>query len=260
MALHDSASTDLDLPEEEGLVRPESELDVAVLEGALLEALDPVASSWFEEGRAVLQHEPERIVALVARARRACGGGPLRTPGWTADEAARVLLLTALPGDGASLVERMQAVHARGTGRERAAVLRALDLLEPRVGRAALPLVQEALRTNDTTLVRFAVGSYAGTWLDDAAWRQAVLKCVFTGVPLEAVSGLERRADDELAQMLGAFADERLAAGRTVPADVERLLGSLRQGRPGDEAGHHEPLHDKTLRGVPSTPPRGQEG
>ena len=78
---------------------------------------------------------------------------------------------------------------------------------------AGVPLLHDAIRTNDTRLVAAALGPYAGH-LDDAAWRQAVLKCVFMGVPLAAVDGLDERADAELAAMLAALADERAAAGR----------------------------------------------
>ena len=56
------------------------------------------------------------------------------------------------------------------------------------------------------------------------AWRQGVLKCLFTGVPLAAVDGLDRRADAELARMVAGYAAERRAAGRPVPADVAALM------------------------------------
>ena len=43
-----------------------------------------------------------------------------------------------------------------------------------RGGRRCLPVVRDALRTNDTRLVAAALGPYAAAHLDDAAWRQAV--------------------------------------------------------------------------------------
>ncbi|MFD0786450.1 EboA domain-containing protein, partial [Micromonospora azadirachtae] len=58
----------------------------------------------------------------------------------------------------------------------------------------------------------------------------AVLKCVFTGVPLAAVADLDARADGELAVMLAGLADERHAAGRNMPADATDLLGRLTAG------------------------------
>jgi hypothetical protein len=92
-----------------------------------------------------------------------------------------------------------------------------------------VPLPQDAIRTNDTRLVAAALGPYAAH-LDPPAWRQAVLKCVFMGVPLSVVDGLDERADAELAGMLASFAEERRAAGRDVPADALAVLESLREG------------------------------
>jgi hypothetical protein len=88
------------------------------------------------------------------------------------------------------------------------------------IGARGLPIVRDALRTNDTRLVAAALGPYAAEHLDAPAYRQGVLKCVFMGIPLAGIHGLDRRADDELARMLRAYAEERMAAGRAVPADV----------------------------------------
>lgn len=93
-------------------------------------------------------------------------------------------------------------------------------------GPEALPLVEDALRTNDTRLVAAALGPYGARHLDAHAWRHAVLKCLFTGVAVDLVADLARRArgDAELARMLGDHAAERTAAGRTVPEDLHRVL------------------------------------
>ncbi|MFG2359325.1 EboA domain-containing protein [Streptomyces sp. NPDC048521] len=138
-----------------------------------------------------------------------------------AAEAVRVLLLhTARPD--ATTVTRL---YQRGTGAERRAVLLALPHL-PLAPDAGVPLIEDALRTNDTRLVAAAVGPYAAAHLDAHAWRHAVLKCLFTGVPLAAVADLADRAggDAELARMLGDFAAERTAAGRPVPDDLHHVL------------------------------------
>ncbi|MEW1719988.1 EboA domain-containing protein [Streptomyces sp. NPDC093109] len=131
-------------------------------------------------------------------------------------DAARTLLLRAAAADTGTLTR----LYHQGTGAERRAVLLAL---EHRVaGPDALPLIEDALRTHDSRLIAAAVGPYAATHLGAHAWRHAVLKCLFTGVPLDAVAGLARRArgDGELARMLADFAAERTAAGRPVPADL----------------------------------------
>ncbi|WUH95592.1 EboA domain-containing protein [Streptomyces sp. NBC_00433] len=131
------------------------------------------------------------------------------------DEAARTVLLAGAAADAVA------EVYAHGDRAERRAVLRALPHLG--LGPAALPLIEDALRTNDVALVGAALGP-AAAGLDAAAWRQGVLKCVFLGVPLDAVAGLGERTDAELARMLLDFAHERVAAGRDVPADVLPLV------------------------------------
>ncbi|WP_036971445.1 EboA domain-containing protein, partial [Promicromonospora kroppenstedtii] len=54
----------------------------------------------------------------------------------------------------------------------------------------------------------------------------AILKLVFQGTSLAAASGLDRRADEELARMARDFAAERRAAGRPVPDDLDRLTAA----------------------------------
>ncbi|MFF0088115.1 EboA domain-containing protein [Streptomyces canus] len=135
-------------------------------------------------------------------------------------DAVRILILNAARAD----TDALTRVYAQGTAAERRAVLHALPHLVS--GPEALPLVEDALRTNDTRLLAAAVGPYAARHLDTHHWRHAVLKCLFTGVPVAEVADLERRAhaDAELARMLGDYAAERTAAGRPVPEDLHRVL------------------------------------
>ncbi|MFE7764592.1 EboA domain-containing protein [Streptomyces sp. NPDC057438] len=135
-------------------------------------------------------------------------------------DAVRVLILHAARADAGALTR----VYRQGTADERRAVLHALPHLVP--GPEALHLVEDALRTNDTRLVAAALGPYAARHLAPHHWRHAVLKCLFTGVPVDEVAELPRRAraDTELARMLRAFAEERTAAGRPVPEDLHRVL------------------------------------
>ncbi|MFE8005040.1 EboA domain-containing protein [Streptomyces sp. NPDC057418] len=136
-----------------------------------------------------------------------------------ADSVRALLLLEARAG-----LPAVTRLYERGTAAERRAVLLTLHRLD--LGATALPLVEDALRTNDTRLVAAAVGPYAAAHLDAHAWRHAVLKCLFTEVPVEAVAELGRRARDdaELARMLRDFAAERTAAGRPVPAGLWVVL------------------------------------
>ncbi|MWA14804.1 EboA domain-containing protein [Streptomyces sp. BA2] len=182
--------------------------------------LGGAARAWLDQATAEAtahRGRPEQHEAPVWELRFAEAG---RRCGQDHADAARVLLLHAAAADPATLTR----VYEQGTAAERRAVLLALPHLVQ--GPEALPLVEDALRTNDTRLVAAAVGPYAARHLAPHEWRHAVLKCLFTGVPVEAVADLDRRAagDAELARMLGDFAGERTAAGRTVPSDLHRVL------------------------------------
>ena len=191
---------------------------LAALRTRLTTRLDGAARTWLDRALAEAAahpgaHGPISVWELrIAEAGRRCGPEH-------ADDA-RILLLHAARADADTLTR----VYRQGTAAERRAVLQALPHLVP--GPDALPIVEDALRTNDTRLVAAAVGPYAARHLDDHNWRHAVLKCLFTGVPVDAVADLPRRAraDAELARMLGDYADERTAAGRPVPADLHRVL------------------------------------
>ena len=144
-------------------------------------------------------------------------------------DATREALLLAIPGSAAYVVDVVSRVYEHGDPAERRAVLLALPALDApdraaRIGDGALPIVRDALRTNDTRLVAAALGPYAADHLDDDAWRQAVLKVIFMGIPIEQVAGLAERADAELGRMVRDYAAERTAAGRAVPLDAQTVL------------------------------------
>ncbi|NED17272.1 sugar phosphate isomerase, partial [Streptomyces sp. SID9913] len=184
----------------------------------LADRLDPAARAWLD--RALEEaaehpgtHGPISVWELrLAEAGRRCGPDHA--------DAVRVLILDAARAD----TDALTRVYSQGTAAERRAVLHALAHLVP--GPDAVPLVEDALRTNDTRLVAAALGPYGARHLDPHAWRHAVLKCLFTGVPVDRITDLARRArgDGELARMLGDFAEERTAAGRSVPDDLYRVL------------------------------------
>ena len=178
---------------------------------------------WLTDALARVAADPGTITRPFATAGRRCGRAPLPdAPGWTADEAARALLLLALPAG--SVAGQVDSLYRHGDADEKRAVLKALPLLP--LGSQAVGLLHDAIRTNDTRLVAAALGPYA-RHLDQPAWRQAVLKCVFMGVPLAVVDSLAVRADAGLAAMLAGLGEERTAAGRALPADAAALLEQL---------------------------------
>ncbi|MEU2283384.1 EboA domain-containing protein [Streptomyces sp. NPDC013178] len=198
------------------------------LSSLLDQALTPDGHRWLTDAVARAAQDPVTVRTAFPAVGRRCGRGPL-TAGWTVADAARARLLTVLPLRGAALAEEVTALHRYGDAGEQRAVLRALAALEdgdPSFGALGLPLVREALRGNDTDLIEAALGPYAARHLAADAYRHAVLKSVFCGIPLDRVAGLEDRADPELARMLVDFAHERVAAGRDVPDDVWPVVRS----------------------------------
>ena len=179
---------------------------------------------WSDDARHAVDADAEAVLGLFPAAARHA-----RAEGRDGEEV-RVELLAAVPGGVDDVVRLATTLYRRGDGAEKQAVVAALPSLDrathgrPAVGDALVPVVRDALRTNDTRLVARALGPYAAAHLDDAAWRQGVVKALFMGIPLDAVAGLERRTDDELRRMVGDYVAERRAAGREVPADAWRIV------------------------------------
>ncbi|MEU9294151.1 EboA domain-containing protein [Streptomyces sp. NPDC048266] len=188
------------------------------------------AHPWTADAVRRVRADPRALTTLFPVAARRTGA--------EAGEAVRAQLLGALPGSAPERAAALEGLYRQGDTAERLAVLRALPLLDQEggVGPAALPLIADALRTHDARLVTAAVGPYAARYLDQPGWRQAVLKCVFMDIPLDAVAGLARRTDPELVRMFRAFAAERTAAGRPVPEDL------LTRIDPQDTGEHHAHL------------------
>ncbi|MFI7016408.1 EboA domain-containing protein [Streptomyces sp. NPDC050164] len=194
--------------------------------------LDPAARAWLEHALDEAAAHPGIHGPISAWELRLAEAG--RRCGAAYADAARVLILDAARAG----TDALTRVYFQGTADERRAVLHALPHLVS--GPGALPLVEDALRTNDTRLLTAAVGPYAARHLAPHDWRHAVLKCLFTGVPVDHVADLPRRAhgDGELARMLGDYAAERTAAGRTVPEDLYRVLDLTESVTPAPGTDH----------------------
>jgi hypothetical protein len=188
----------------------------------LEDRVSPEALAWLRDAAAEIAQEPAKIATRFPAVGRKVGRGPLEPDAdpddvhaWTIDDAARTYLLQALdrPED------ELRELYRYGDAAERRGILRALAYLDVDAG----DLVEDAIRTNDTRLIAAALGPYATECLSDAAYDQAVLKCVFVGVPITPLHGLHRVTPDG-ARMLAAFVHERVAAGRGVPAEVWTVI------------------------------------
>ncbi|MEZ6183895.1 MAG: EboA domain-containing protein [Planctomycetota bacterium] len=166
---------------------------------------------------------------------------------WTVDQAARVWILARAAEATPEPYDALFSAYDQGDTETRQAALRALNLVRPSAVERGLELVLDAGRTYLSVLLLAAwSGSpFASQALGQHDFRKAVLKAFFCDVSVEGILGLEARADVELAQSLGEFMDERLAAGRTVPRAswpiaalhpqpgvVARLLGMLEHPDP----------------------------
>ena len=195
-------------------------------ETTLRRHIDGEAAEWLDESVSAVAADPAEIRSRFPAAGRKVGRGPLDSGddtgdlfAWTVDDAARVALLAAT---GPAADDEIPGLYRHGDAAERRGVLRSLDVIP--VGAVAIPIIEDALRTNDTRLVAAAMGSYSLATLDDTALAQAALKCVFMGIPVERINGLVDRATPEMARMLAGYVLERVAAGRDVPAGVWPLI------------------------------------
>lgn len=146
--------------------------------------------------------------------------------GWSIDQAARTRLVLAVPEHNVNTyLETLDKLFNAGDMGELVALYQMLPLLpypESHKLRAA-----EGVRSN-IKAVFCAVAHrnpYPAEQLDEGAWNQMVLKCLFIGVPLAPVTGLDARANPRLMQMLCDYAHERWAAGREVSPELWRCVG-----------------------------------
>ncbi len=138
--------------------------------------------------------------------------------GWSIDGAARVLGLLRFKGARA-FAETFKDLRRTADAGEMIALYRGLPLypdpeaLGFEVGeglRSNLKPVFEAIAHNNP---------YPRDHFDQHRWNHMILKALFIGVALAPITGLEQRANPELARILVDFAQERWAAGRPLASE-----------------------------------------
>jgi hypothetical protein len=145
--------------------------------------------------------------------------------GWSADQAARVLLVLALEQDPPRLARGLDQLCNSADVSELVAFYRGLSLY-PDPARY-LARATEGLRTNIKGVFEAIAlrNPYPSEQFPQAAWNQMVLKALFVGSALWPIVGLDRRANAELARMLSDYAHERWSAGRPVSPELWRCVG-----------------------------------
>jgi len=129
----------------------------------------------------------------------------------------RLCELLEPPAHFAALVQQFRT----GDNAERSALLHSLPLL-PEPARFS-ELAIDACRSHVQGVFEAIAceNPYPARFFPEANFNQLVLKAFFTGVAVRRIEGLAGRCTPELARMALAYASERRAAGRSVPADLD---------------------------------------
>lgn len=147
---------------------------------------------------------------------------------WSIDRLSRVWLLLQLDvADKDKYFRSIENLFLSAEMNELVALYSALPLLAYSgiwVKRCA-----EGIRSNIAGVLEAIMYSnpYPSENLEQAAWNQMVLKAFFTEKKVELVTGLDARANKELAYTLADYARERWAAGRKVNPMLWRLVGKF---------------------------------
>jgi hypothetical protein len=142
---------------------------------------------------------------------------------WSVEDAGRLSLLLARHEASSSLAPYLDAASAcyeQGDASEQQSWLKAVGFLPESPRFVALAI--DACRTNILPVFEAIAceNPYPSQHFPDRNFNQMILKALFNGVALARVVGLDRRRNDDLARMARDYADERRAAGRTVPIDI----------------------------------------
>jgi len=203
-----------------------------VLLPALRAQMSGPAAEWFETARDRAASGPiAELLRIYPQASRYLGrqtfvSPPADSQAWdhlTLEDVGRLLLLTARyrsqpePTDvDAAALECFE----QGDTREQQSFMRTVAWL-PRPA-TFLPVVIDTCRTNILTLFEAVAceNPYPSTHFPDRNFNQVVLKALFNRVALKRIVGLDARRNPDLARMASDYADERRAAGRSVPDDI----------------------------------------
>ena len=207
-----------------------------VLLPALRGQISDSAAEWFESARErAATGSLQDLLRAYPQASRYLGRQPfvLSQPDshpWGSlalEDIGRLLLLTAryrAQPDAGTVDHDAVSCFEQGDSREQQSWMRTVASL-PRP-ETFLPLVIDACRTNILPLFESVAceNIYPSKYFPDRNFNQVVLKAMFNGIALSRIIGLHARRNAELSRMASDYADERRAAGRSIPADISLAL------------------------------------
>lgn len=212
--------------------------------------VDKAALTWLEDrARAIADGDQKSLFIAFGLVPRKVGKADLNLtemerdqasearPGWnpsawSLDQLVRTWLVLLFPmTDKSRYLKSLDLMFSTGEVGELVALYQALPVLpEPslHVLRAA-----EGIRNNIKAVLCAVAHNnpYPNEQFSDDQWNQMILKCLFVGVSLRPMIGVDERANPRLTSMLVDFAHERRAAYRPVPAELWRCVGPYADDR-----------------------------
>jgi hypothetical protein len=144
---------------------------------------------------------------------------------WTIDRLSRVWLLMQLEaGEKANYISRIENLFLQAEMNEQVALYSSLPFLtypEEWILRCS-----EGIRSNIGTVQEAIMynNPYPSKYLDEPAWNQLVMKAFFADKNVCRISGLDERANKNLALIIFDYIKERWAAHRSVNPQLWRLI------------------------------------
>ncbi|MGN6247658.1 MAG: EboA domain-containing protein [Ginsengibacter sp.] len=148
--------------------------------------------------------------------------------GWTIDRLCRVWLLASLDSrEQQAYVKRIESLFLQAEMNELIALYSALPFLD--YPNAWNLRCAEGIRSNIGNVLEAIMyhNPYPAAYLDEAAWNQMVIKAFFTEKDVNKIVGLDERANKNLANTLFDYAEERIAASRSVNPQIWRLTAKF---------------------------------
>jgi len=140
---------------------------------------------------------------------------------WNYADAGRALfILQTVAASAKHTQEIIKEYFQQGDEAEVAVITRLLILFDK--AEELKPYAREVGRTNSMALYAALAqyNPYPAEYYTDHEFNQLVLKALFMGISIAPVSNLQKRANAELSQMCENYIKERVAADRSIPADI----------------------------------------
>lgn len=144
---------------------------------------------------------------------------------WTVDRLSRAWLLMQLePDEKENYISRIESLFLQAEMNEQVALYSSLPLLAyPKSWKLRCA---EGIRSNIGTVLEAIMyqNPYPAQYLDEPAWNQLIMKAFFTDKKVNYITGLDERANQNLANILFDYVEERWAAHREANPQIWRLV------------------------------------